>query len=82
MNAFRSLVCLMLLGGMAASAPRAARAQEEPWSQRAAQAAIARWPDGRLAPSGARWAWNYESGTLLEGMDAVWLNTADRRYFN
>ena len=35
-----------------------------------------------LRPAGARWAWNYELGTLLEGMDAVWLNTADPRYFN
>ncbi len=35
-----------------------------------------------LSPAGARWAWNYELGTLLEGMDAVWLNTADPRYFN
>jgi unsaturated rhamnogalacturonyl hydrolase len=60
----------------------ALHAQEAPWSERAANAAMARWPDGRLAPADAHWAWNYELGTLLEGMDAVWLNTADRRYFH
>ncbi len=38
---------------------------------------MARWPDGRFVPAGAPWAWNYELGTLLEGMDAVWLNSAD-----
>ena len=41
-----------------------------------------RWPDGRFVPPEARWAWNYELGTLLEGMEAVWLNTADPRYYN
>jgi unsaturated rhamnogalacturonyl hydrolase len=58
-----------------------ARAQELPLSERAANAAVARWPGGRFVPAGAPWAWNYELGTLLEGMDAVWLNTADGRYF-
>lgn len=57
-------------------------AEESPWSQRAANAAMERWPDGRFVPAGAPWTWNYELGTLLEGMDAVWLDTADGRYFN
>ena len=57
-------------------------AKDRPWSERAANAAMARWPDGRFVPANARWAWNYELGTLIEGMDAVWLNTADPRYFN
>ncbi len=55
---------------------------EPPWSQRNADAAIARWPDGRFVAPGAPWKWNYELGTLLEGMDSVWLNTADPRYFH
>jgi unsaturated rhamnogalacturonyl hydrolase len=67
---------------MAGSALCAAQAGERPWSERAARAAIVRWPDGRLVPVDQRWAWNYELGTLLEGMDAVWLNTADPRYYN
>ncbi len=60
----------------------AARADELPTSQRAANAAIARWPDGRTVPAGAPWAWNYEIGTLLQGVDSVWLATVDPRYFN
>jgi len=51
-------------------------------SQRVANAAMARWPDGRFVRAGAPWGWNYELGTLLEGMDAVWLDSADGRYFN
>src|SRR6185437_7051999 len=61
---------------------RQGSASEMPWSQRTADAAILRWPDGRWVPAGQHWAWNYELGTLLEGMDAVWLNTADARYYN
>jgi unsaturated rhamnogalacturonyl hydrolase len=57
-------------------------AQDLPWSQRAANAAMERWPDGRFEPRGAPLVWNHELGVLLEGVDAVWLNTADRRYFN
>ncbi|MGA3161590.1 MAG: glycoside hydrolase family 88 protein [Terracidiphilus sp.] len=69
-------------GSLCFVAQAAAQVQERPWSERAASAAIARWPDGRFVPANARWAWNYELGTLLEGMDAVWLNSADPRYFN
>ncbi len=58
------------------------RAQQLPWSQRAANAAIARWPDGRFVAPGEPEKWNYALGTLLDGMDAVWLNTADPRYFH
>ena len=63
------------LGGAAADG------DELPWSQRAANAAMARWPDGRFVPPGAPWVWNYEVGTLLQGVDAVWLETVDPRYF-
>jgi unsaturated rhamnogalacturonyl hydrolase len=62
--------------------PAATDNNEWPWSQRAADAAMARWPNGRFAPAGANWGWNYELGTLLQGVDAVWLNTADKRYYD
>jgi unsaturated rhamnogalacturonyl hydrolase len=50
-------------------------------SQRMANAAIQRWPNGQLSTAGKPARWNYETGTLLEGMDAAWYDTADRRYF-
>ena len=62
--------------------PIAVHAAELPISQRAADAAITRWPDRKFVPAGAPWAWNYELGTLLQGMDSVWLATVDPRYFN
>jgi unsaturated rhamnogalacturonyl hydrolase len=78
----RYIFLFVTLAAMSASPLSNARDQELPLSQRAANAAIERWPDGRFAPAGQKWAWNYELGTLLEGMDSVWLNTADPRYFN
>ena len=63
--------------------PRAATPNDAlPLSQLAANSAFARWPDGRIAPAGAPSIWNYELGTLLEGIDSVWLSTADPRYFH
>jgi unsaturated rhamnogalacturonyl hydrolase len=82
MKPCRAFVWITVLAGMAGSPSVMANAQEYPWSQRTADAAILRWPEGRFVPASARWAWNYELGVLLEGMDAVWLNSADRNYFN
>lgn len=59
------------------------RAQQLPWSQRMANSTMSRWPDGRFTPPDVKWTWNYELGTLLNGMDAVWYDTAngdDYRY--
>ena len=81
MKSNRILAWLVLLIAMAGNLCFAAQAKERPWSERAAISTIERWPDGRFVPAGQRWAWNYELGTLLEGMDAVWLNTADPRYY-
>jgi unsaturated rhamnogalacturonyl hydrolase len=80
MKTLRFLFCFLAF--VSAAASLALRANELPWSQRAVNAAIARWPDGRFVPAGAPWIWNYELGTLLEGTDSVWLSTADARYFH
>jgi unsaturated rhamnogalacturonyl hydrolase len=55
--------------------------QELPWSQRVANSTMARWPAGRFAAPDAKWGWNYELATLLNGIDAVWYDTADGAYF-
>ena len=59
---------------------RPASAQEMPLSQRMAQSTIKRWPEGRFATD-ASLHWNYELGTLLEGMDAVWYGSAKGEYY-
>jgi len=53
-----------------------------PWSQRVADSAMARWPQGHIDGPDAKPAFKYELGTLLQGIDDVYLNTADIRYLN
>jgi len=74
------LAGLILLFAVSDSA--SAQAEQQPLSERAAGAAIDRWPQGRLLSADAHAAWSYELGTLLVGMDEVWMNTADPRYYN
>lgn len=58
-----------------------ARASDQPWSERMADATLKRWPDGHFLPPDKAWRWNYELGVLLEGMSNVWFHTADASYF-
>jgi unsaturated rhamnogalacturonyl hydrolase len=79
------LFAFAMLGAHAQAAPQnpaAAPADPLPWSERAANSAIARWPGCRFAPAPAPSTWNYELGTLLEGMRSVWLTDVDPRDFN
>jgi unsaturated rhamnogalacturonyl hydrolase len=57
-------------------------AQQPSPSVRAANTVIDRWPEGRFAQANQPPIWSYELGALLQGMDAVWFNTADARYYN
>jgi unsaturated rhamnogalacturonyl hydrolase len=59
----------------------AAVAQQIPLSQRMANTATTRWPQGRFTGSGETRQWNYELVTLLNGMNAAWYSTADGAYF-
>ena len=70
-------VALLLAAGWAL----AAGSQTAPWSQRMADSTMQRWPEGRWTAAGAPWRWNYELGTLLEGMDAVWYGSARGEYY-
>jgi unsaturated rhamnogalacturonyl hydrolase len=66
---------------LAVCATSAVWAQQKPWSQRMADSTMQRWPNGRWTTAGAPWHWNYELGTLLEGMDAVWYGSAKGEYY-
>ncbi len=81
MKSLRLIACLAILAFTVVSAI-AAPPDPLPWSQRAANAAMVRWPDGRFAPAGVPSVWNYELGTLLAGMRSVWLTDVDPRDFN
>jgi unsaturated rhamnogalacturonyl hydrolase len=88
MKTLRSLATFLALAAttapllLLAANATVARADEDEWAVHFANSAIARWPGGHIAPAGAPSIWNYELGTLLEGMDSVWLSTADPSYFH
>jgi unsaturated rhamnogalacturonyl hydrolase len=76
---FRNLAIVAAVAGSALALNAQAPASTQPWSIRAANAAMARWPQGHI---GAKPAFKYELGTYLQGVDDVYLNTADRRYYD
>jgi unsaturated rhamnogalacturonyl hydrolase len=57
-------------------------AASPPWSARMAQTVEARYPDGNVDDRILKMKWNYNLGTLLEGMETAWRSTADPQYFN
>ncbi|HKO13807.1 MAG TPA: glycoside hydrolase family 88 protein, partial [Acidobacteriaceae bacterium] len=75
----RKLLLCALAGVVVAAGCATAHAQTS--AQRMADATLQRWPQGRFTPPEKPWRWNYELGTLLDGMDAEWYNTADGRYY-
>jgi unsaturated rhamnogalacturonyl hydrolase len=80
-SVFSSMAFCAASMSLIVSVAGAAHAQQAPWSQRMADTTMRRWPEGRFAAAGAPWHWNYELGTLLEGMDAVWYGSANGDYF-
>lgn len=76
------LVIAALVAGACIRPAAAQPNQSRLWSRRMAEATLQRWPEGRFAPPEKQWRWNYELGTLLDGMDAVWYNSADTKYYD
>jgi unsaturated rhamnogalacturonyl hydrolase len=57
-------------------------AQEKRLSERVAETAMnSLWHDAAKNHSAAPPKWTYEYGVVLEGLEGVWLNTGDGRYF-
>jgi len=50
---------------------------EKPWSQRTAATAMHLWKDSLPSHN-----WSYDQGVVLQGLQSVWLQTADNEYFN
>jgi len=67
----------MFVGCAAATAA----GQAAPLSERMASTVMTVWKDVVAADTSRQARWHYEQGVLLEGMESVWLNTGDGRYF-
>jgi unsaturated rhamnogalacturonyl hydrolase len=70
-----TLFCVIVSPPVALASPAAS------WSDRVAQSAMARWPEGRFLPPDSAWGWNYQLSVLLNGIDAVWHTTANAAYY-
>ena len=78
------LPCAFLAMLLTANLPLPVHAQAQvaaPLAARVAQQALTRFPDGHLHP-GQPLTWDHQLGQLLDGVNAVWENTADPRYFH
>ncbi|HEY8226510.1 MAG TPA: DUF4350 domain-containing protein [Pyrinomonadaceae bacterium] len=60
---------------------RPVKAQTEPLSERMAATVMQRWKDSWETDTSRPEKWSYEQGVVLKGMEGVWYNTADGRYF-
>lgn len=72
------IVALVIFSACAAGARAQAPA---PVSERMASTVMTVWKDS-VSSDPSRERWGYEQGVLLKGVEAVWLNTGDGRYFN
>src|SRR6266498_1753175 len=70
------LFCSVLLAGVIPGA-----SQSVPLSERVAATAMTRWKDSWETDPGKSEKWSYEQGVVLKGMESVWYNTADGKYF-
>ena len=71
----------LLLFLCAASVSAAAAQTTVPLSERMAMSAMTLWKDSLTTDPNRPDRWNYEQGVLLKGIEGVWLNTADGKYF-
>jgi unsaturated rhamnogalacturonyl hydrolase len=72
--AFISLAVISNVGAIVAQAPI--------WSERMAATAMTRWQNSWSTDPARTERWSYEQGVLLKGIESVWLNTADGKYYS
>lgn len=71
-----SLFCLLLLSGMSA-----VHAQQARYAEQTAATVMTRWKDSWEVQPGRSEKWSYDQGVVLKGIEGLWLNTADGKYF-
>jgi unsaturated rhamnogalacturonyl hydrolase len=56
-------------------------AQTDPLPERMAATAMTIWKDSLVTEPGRPEKWNYDQGVLLKGIEGVWYNTGEGKYF-
>jgi unsaturated rhamnogalacturonyl hydrolase len=73
------IIVALIIFSVCATAARGQAAA--PVSERMAATVMTIWKDSMASDPSRPERWGYERGVLLKGIEAVWLNTGDGRYF-
>ena len=76
-----SIATSLLISFLLLSVTPPAQAQGAPLSEQMAATVMTRWKDSWEIQPGRSEKWSYEQGVVLKGIQGVWLNTADGKYF-
>ncbi|MGF7039036.1 glycoside hydrolase family 88/105 protein [Mucilaginibacter lappiensis] len=69
--------CLFFIAIIALCSPALQAQDEQPYSQRMAQTVMTIWKDS--LPTGDKWT--YDQGVILKGIEGIWQQTGDEKYF-
>ena len=73
---------VILISLMAVIGINSMQAQPPSASERMAATAMTQWQNSWSTDPARPERWSYEQGVLLKGIESVWLNTGDGKYFN
>jgi unsaturated rhamnogalacturonyl hydrolase len=80
-SALSSIATSLLFSFLLLSGMSPAHAQSPPLSRQMAATVMTRWQDSWEIQPGRSEKWSYDQGVVLKGIEGVWLNTADGKYF-
>jgi unsaturated rhamnogalacturonyl hydrolase len=72
---------IILFSFLFAAVTTAGQGQAKSWSERMAATVMTLWKDSVGTELGKPEKWNYDQGVVLKGLEGVWHNTADGKYF-
>src|SRR5688572_23026284 len=52
------------------------------WSEKMASTVMTIWKDSMAMQQGRAVRWSYDQGVVLKGIEGLWKNTADKKYFD
>lgn len=73
----RLLVLVLILSASAVSNLRA-----QTWSEKMAKTVMTIWKDSLYMDAGRPVRWSYDQGVILKGIEGLWIQTGDGKYFN
>ena len=78
----QTITRLLLVSLIVSLISPATLAQSPSWSERMAATVMTLWKNSWSNDPARAERWSYEQGVALKGMEDVWLNTGDGKYFN